>query len=181
MFRGVIWHLFWEIAIEFKLGYLFDDIYEMEWECIKETGKYTHYILLKQRKDLQYLAFYVISKDSIMQIIACPMVHYWLILSFPLVGKGVANLLISLPRLTLLICEPYLLREGIKFVHSINVNSFTYKLTYLHTRFPDRDFLMYVLITCFHESWFFLFIISFSSRKKKYYFHKKNNSYIGIL
>ena len=132
-------------------------------------------LLLNQRKDLQYLAFYVISKskDSIMQIIACPMVHYWLILSFPLVGKGVANLLISLPRLTLLICEPYLLREGIKFVHSINVNSFTYKLTYLHTRFPDRDFLMYVLITCFHESWFFLFIISFSSRKKKYYFHKK--------
>ena len=100
-----------------------------------------------------------------MQIIACPMIHYWLILSFPLVGKGVANLLISLPRLTLLICEPYLLREGIKFVHSINVNSFTYKLTYLHTRFPDRDFLMYVLITCFHESWIFLFVFFFSRKK----------------
>ena len=103
-----------------------------------------------------------------MQIIACPMIHYWLILSFPLVGKGVANLLISLPRLTLLICEPYLLREGIKFVHSINVNSFTYKLTYLHTRFPDRDFLMYVLITCFHESWIF-FCNCFLGEKKVFY------------
>ena len=61
---------------------------------------------------------------------------------FGITGKGVANLLISLPRLTLLMCEPYLLREAIKFVHSINVNSLTYKLTYLHTRFPDRDFLM---------------------------------------
>ena len=67
---------------------------------------------------------------------------------FFIIGKGVANLLISLPRLTLLICEPYLLREGIKFVHSINVNSFTYKLTYLHTRFPDRDFLMSATSLC---------------------------------
>jgi len=67
---------------------------------------------------------------------------------FGITGKGVANLLISLPRLTLLICEPYLLREGIKFVHSINVNSFTYKLTYLHTRFPDRDFLMSATSLC---------------------------------
>lgn len=59
-----------------------------------------------------------------------------------------ANLLISLPRLTLLMCEPYLLREGIKYVHGINVNSLTYKLTYLHTRFPDRDFLMSATSLC---------------------------------
>ena len=45
-------------------------------------------------------------------------------------------------------CEPYLLREGIKYVHSINVNSFSYKLTYLHTRFPDRDFLMSATSLC---------------------------------
>ena len=45
-------------------------------------------------------------------------------------------------------CEPYLLREGIKYVHSINVNSLSYKLTYLHTRFPDRDFLMSATSLC---------------------------------
>ena len=159
MLSGVIWHLFCEIAIKFKLlGCLlwFEGIicntYEMEWEYMKETGKYTHY----SNKEKIWNSFlcpiqglnnanYCMSNDSLLIDI----------LSFPLVGKGVANLLISLPRLTLLICEPYLLREGIKFVHSINVNSFTYKLTYLHTRFPDRDFLMYVLTTCFHEFWIF--------------------------
>lgn len=67
---------------------------------------------------------------------------------FGITGKGVANLLISLPRLSLLMCEPYLLREGIKYVHSINVNSLTYGLTYLHTRFPDRDFLMSATSLC---------------------------------
>lgn len=67
---------------------------------------------------------------------------------FGITGKGVANLLISLPRLSLLMCEPYLLREGIKYVHGINVNSLTYKLTYLHTRFPDRDFLMSATSLC---------------------------------
>jgi hypothetical protein len=45
-------------------------------------------------------------------------------------------------------CEPYLLREAIKFVHTINVNALTYKLTYLHTRFPDRDFLMCATSLC---------------------------------
>ena len=137
----------------------------MKVECEWEYKKKIH---INKTKKRSAIAFYVLSKDSIMQIIACPMIHYWLILSFPLVGKGVANLLISLPRLTLLICEPYLLREGIKFVHSINVNSFTYKLTYLHTRFPDRDFLMYVLITCFHEFWK-IFRNCFFGRKKRYF------------
>ena len=61
---------------------------------------------------------------------------------FGITGKGVANLLIALPKLSLLMCEPYLLREAIKFVHTINVNALTYKLMYLHTRFPDRDFLL---------------------------------------
>ena len=28
-----------------------------------------------------------------------------------------------------------------RFVHAINVNAFTYRLQYLHARFPDRDFL----------------------------------------
>ena len=54
----------------------------------------------------------------------------------------------SLFQLSLLMCEPYLLREAIKFVHTVNVNSLTYKLTYLHTRFPDRDFLMCATSLC---------------------------------
>ena len=33
---------------------------------------------------------------------------------FGITGKGIANLIISLPRLKLLICEPYLLREAIR-------------------------------------------------------------------
>ena len=33
---------------------------------------------------------------------------------FGITGKGIANLIISLPRLRLLICEPYLLREAIR-------------------------------------------------------------------
>ena len=51
-------------------------------------------------------------------------------------------------QLSLLMCEPYLLREAIKFVHTVNVNALTYKLTYLHTRFPDRDFLMCATSLC---------------------------------
>ena len=39
---------------------------------------------------------------------------------FGITGKGVANLLIALPKLSLLMCEPYLLREAIKFVHTGN-------------------------------------------------------------
>ena len=34
-------------------------------------------------------------------------------------------------------CEPYLLREALRFVELINVNSHTYKLAYLHIKFPD--------------------------------------------
>ena len=40
------------------------------------------------------------------------------------------------------------MREAIKFVHTVNVNALTYKLTYLHTRFPDRDFLMCATSLC---------------------------------
>ena len=58
------------------------------------------------------------------------------------------NFLSHIFQLSLLMCEPYLLREAIKFVHTVNVNALTYKLTYLHTRFPDRDFLMCATSLC---------------------------------
>ena len=83
---------------------------------------------------------------------------------------GVNGKNLNLPKLSLLMCEPYLLREAIKFVHtgefarplptheviplqmciffSVNVNGLTYKLTYLHTRFPDRDFLYCATSLC---------------------------------
>lgn len=67
---------------------------------------------------------------------------------FGITGKGIANLMISLPNLHLLICEPYLLREALRFVHMINVNSHTYQLKYLHCKFPDREFLYSVNRLC---------------------------------
>jgi len=61
---------------------------------------------------------------------------------FGVSGKGIAHLIITLPKLTLLVCEPYLMREAIKFLYPINVNCVTYSLVYLHARFPSRDFLL---------------------------------------
>ena len=63
-------------------------------------------------------------------------------------GKGIAHLIITLPKLTLLVCEPYLMREAIKFLYPINVNSVTYSLLYLHARFPSRDFLLTASAMC---------------------------------
>ena len=40
------------------------------------------------------------------------------------------------------------------------------------------DFYMYVLITCFHESW--IFYLQFFFLEKKVVFLRKNNIYIGI-
>ena len=63
-------------------------------------------------------------------------------------GKGIAHLIITLPKLTLLVCEPYLMREAIKFLYPINVNSVTYSLLYLHARFPSREFLLTASAMC---------------------------------
>eukprot|EP00092_Neocalanus_flemingeri_P033846 GFUD01036807.1.p1 GENE.GFUD01036807.1~~GFUD01036807.1.p1 ORF type:complete len:552 (+),score=114.11 GFUD01036807.1:151-1806(+) len=69
---------------------------------------------------------------------------------FGVSGKGIAHLIITLPKLTLLVCEPYLMREAIKFLYPINVNSVSYSLLYLHARFPSRDFLLTVSAMCPH-------------------------------
>jgi len=67
---------------------------------------------------------------------------------FGVSGKGIAHLIITLPKLTLLVCEPYLMREAIKFLYPINVNSVTYSLLYLHARFPSREFLLTASAMC---------------------------------
>ena len=67
---------------------------------------------------------------------------------FGVSGKGIAHLIITLPKLTLLVCEPYLMREAIKFLYPINVNSVTYSILYLHARFPSRDFLLTASAIC---------------------------------
>jgi len=67
---------------------------------------------------------------------------------FGVSGKGIAHLIITLPKLTLLVCEPYLMREAIKFLYPINVNSVSYSLLYLHSRFPSRDFLLTAAAMC---------------------------------
>jgi len=67
---------------------------------------------------------------------------------FGVSGKGIAHLIITLPKLNLLVCEPYLMREAIKFLYPINVNSVTYSILYLHARFPSRDFLLTASAIC---------------------------------
>lgn len=67
---------------------------------------------------------------------------------FGVSGKGIAHLIITLPKLTLLVCEPYLMREAMKFLYSINVNNLAFSLLYLHARFPTRDFLLTAKSMC---------------------------------
>ena len=56
--------------------------------------------------------------------------------------------MISLPNLACLVCEPYLLREALRFVLMINVNAHKYNLRYLHIKFPDKEFLSSVANIC---------------------------------
>lgn len=58
-----------------------------------------------------------------------------------LTGPGVANFLMALPNLSLLVIDPHLLKEAIKFLHSVNVHSKTFSLRYMHLRFTSKDFL----------------------------------------
>lgn len=87
---------------------------------------------------------------SLLCVISMYVIHYLFIRYFGITGKGIANLIISLPELTLLKCEPYLLREALSFVRGVNVSSREFGLRYLHAAIPDKEFLLSAARLCPH-------------------------------
>ena len=67
-------------------------------------------------------------------------------------GQGLAHLIVSLKHLNLLLIDPHLIREAIRYLKTINVHSKTFHLKYLHLRYASKDFMTTVVDTFPHLS-----------------------------
>ena len=58
-------------------------------------------------------------------------------------GRGVAQMMAALRGLSLLVCDPHLMKEAIAFLHGLSISR-TFSLTQLHLRFANRETLFRV-------------------------------------